>query len=141
MNCSSISKLKWLRESMLRVVVACMFSLWEALEDGLEVCITTMRTRLTGFFWHCFDADATLSVIGEIKFIQYIVKLGDQSFSFSYLSRFFLYVLTIEEKRLIRTTAYNYPSNNQNLIKQSYYSFYGFPHALNVVFGFDRSFP
>ena len=46
-----------------------------------------------GFFWHCFDADATLSVIGEIKFIQYIVKLGDQSFSFSYLSRFFLYVL------------------------------------------------
>ena len=89
MNRSSISKLKWLRESMLRVVVACMFSLWEALEDGLEVCITTMRTRLTGFFWHCFDADATLSVIGGIKFIQYIVKLGDQSFSFSYLSRFF----------------------------------------------------
>ena len=44
---------------MLRVVVACMFSLWEALEDGLEVCITTIRTRLTGFFWHCFDADAT----------------------------------------------------------------------------------
>ena len=35
---------------MLRVVVACMFSLWEALEDGLEVCITPLRTRLTGFF-------------------------------------------------------------------------------------------
>ena len=48
-----------------------------------------IRTRLTGFFWHCFDADATLSVIGGIKFIQYIVKLGDQSFSFSYFSPFF----------------------------------------------------
>ena len=63
------------------------------------------KNPFDGFFWHCFDVDATLSVIGGIKFIQYIVKLGDQSFSFSYLSRFFLYVLTIEEKRLIRTTA------------------------------------
>ena len=36
---------------MLRVAVACMFSLWEALEDGLEVCITPIRTRLTGFFF------------------------------------------------------------------------------------------
>ena len=47
------------------------------------------KNPFDGFFWHCFDVDATLSVIGGIKFIQYIVKLGDQSFSFSYLSRFF----------------------------------------------------
>ena len=47
------------------------------------------KNPFDGFFWHCFDADATLSVIGGIKFIQYIVKLGDQSFSFSYFSPFF----------------------------------------------------
>ena len=50
------------------------------------------------------------------------------------------YVLTVEDKRLIRIIAYNYPSNNQNLIKQSCYSFYGCPHALNVAFRLRQVF-